>query len=146
MRIRNITTMLVLTLVLAAATPAAVSQAASPPASAAAATQTSTQPAPALTPKKPVDDTPVKIALLTEENLQLKAQAAQQQAQQTLAPLQQQYMEQEKVIADWVDEVKRQNGWGADVIYDRTERKFRRQAAAAAANQPATTPPTSTGK
>lgn len=95
-----------------------------------------TAPSPAPAPKPPTsvevvpkvipDDSAVKIALLTEENLQLKGQAIASQEQTALAPLQASYNDQEKVIADWEADVKKKNGWLADVTYDRTTKKFMR--------------------
>lgn len=86
-------------------------------------------PASTVTPKKSVDDAPVKMALVVEENLQLKAQAINAQAQQAIAPLQQQFAEEEKIIDAWVEAVKKDNGWGADVTYNRNTKTFERATA-----------------
>lgn len=72
-----------------------------------------------VTPKKAVDEAPVKLAQVTEENLNLKAAMLQEQARQQIAPLQAQFADQEKVINDWVAAVKKENGWGDEVTLDR---------------------------
>lgn len=84
-----------------------------------------------ITPKKPVDLTVPNMALLQEENLQLRAQAINAQAQQAMAPLQQSFIETEKVLADWIASIKKDNGWGDDVIFNRTTKKFERAPAPA---------------
>lgn len=91
-----------------------------------------------VTPKPSVDPSSVKIALLTEENLVLKGQAIQTKAASDTAPLQAQYNEQEKIIADWESDVKKKNGWGDDVKLDRASLKFIRTVLVPKTEVPAT--------
>jgi len=70
-------------------------------------------------PKAPYDATGARLYVETEKNLQLQATIIQKDATAQMQPLQTQYAEQEKKLAEWMAEVKKANGWGDDYSYDR---------------------------
>lgn len=95
--------------------------------------------APAVTPAKPapVEVTPktpdiqAKLDAQVAETAQAKQQADNLQAQmmqsqmrEAMAPIQNDFNAQEKVITDWITSVKKANGWSDDVSYDRAQKKW----------------------
>lgn len=93
-------------------------------------------------PKKPYDDLPAKYALEQEsdadravQNLNLQMNL---QLKETAKPFQDKYAQAEKDLNAWVEQMRKNNGWGPEVIYNRFTRKFEKPAPAAVA--PATQP------
>lgn len=98
-----------------------------------------------LTPKETkhseLDQAHIDKALSIEENLQLKAQIIKADADKTVSdrtlPLQAAYGEQEKLLNDYIAAVKKENGWGNDVTFNRQTRHWERTPKV----EPATTEP-----
>ena len=75
-----------------------------------------TQPAP-LEPKESVATLKIKLAEAEKKNLGLQRQLIVSTANAQIANLSAQEQDQQKIINDAVDEVKKENGWGDDVRY-----------------------------
>ena len=74
---------------------------------------------PALTPKETPESQKLAFAIERERGLQLEFQAVTQSIEPQLQPLRQKFAEQDKEVNAQVDAVKKQNGWGADVVLDK---------------------------
>ena len=72
-----------------------------------------------VTPKAPYDAKDAKIAILTEENLQLKANAATAAYQEQMKQLTADYKAQESTLDAWMAKVRASNGWDGTYTYDR---------------------------
>jgi len=75
----------------------------------------------AVTPKAPYDSTKAQLSVTKEENLQLKANAAQQAFQQQMKEFQAQWQAEEASLTAWIAEVKKVNGWDDTYTYDRAK-------------------------
>lgn len=98
-----------------------------------------TAPAPVkVTPKatelqEQLDAQRAETALANEKNDNLQAQMLQQQISAAMGPLQADFNAQEKIVTEWIAAVKKANGWGDNVTYNRDTRKWVLTPAAAAA-------------
>jgi hypothetical protein len=72
-----------------------------------------------VTPKAPYDSTKTQLTITKEENLQLKANAAQQAFQQQMKDMQAQWQADETSVNAWIADVKKANGWDDTYVYDR---------------------------
>jgi len=90
-------------------------------------------------PKVAAIDDSVKLALATEENVQLKAQIistqVKEQLDKQLNELRTQFVDADKVVAAYELKVKKENGWGDDVVFNRQTHKFEKPAPAPAAGK-----------
>ena len=73
------------------------------------------------TPKSPYDSTKAQLSVTKEENLQLKANAAQTAFQQQMKDMQAQWQAEEVSLTAWIAEVKKANGWDDTYTYDRAK-------------------------
>ena len=74
-----------------------------------------------VTPKSPYDSTKAQLLVTKEENLQLKANAAQTAYQQSMKDMQAQWQAEETALTAWTAEVKKANGWDDTYTYDRAK-------------------------
>ena len=74
-----------------------------------------------VTPKSPYDSTKAQLLVTKEENLQLKANAAQTAYQQSMKDMQAQWQAEETALTAWTAEVKKANGWDDTYTYDRSK-------------------------
>lgn len=74
-----------------------------------------------VTPKAPYDSTKAQLSVTKEENLQLKANAAQTSYQQAMKDMQTQWQAEEASLTAWIAEVKKSNGWDDTYTYDRVK-------------------------
>lgn len=74
-----------------------------------------------VTPKAPYDSTKAQLSVTKEENLQLKASAAQTAYQQAMKDMQAQWQAEEASVTAWILEVKKANGWDDTYTYDRAK-------------------------
>jgi hypothetical protein len=74
-----------------------------------------------VTPKAPYDSTKAQLSVTKEENLQLKANAAQTAYQQAMKDMQAQWQAEETALNAWTAEVKKANGWDDTYTYDRAK-------------------------
>ena len=74
-----------------------------------------------VTPKSPYDSTKAQLLVTKEENLQLKANAAQTAYQQSMKDMQAQWQAEEVSLTAWIAEVKKANGWDDTYTYDRAK-------------------------
>ena len=82
-------------------------------------------PAPqAVTPKAPYDSVKAQLSVTKEENLQLKATAAQASFQQQMKDFQAQWATEEATLTAWIADVKKANGWDDTYTYDRAGDKW----------------------
>ena len=88
-----------------------------PPAPQAAAPQV-------VTPKAPYDSTKAQLSVTKEENLQLKANAAQAAFQAQMKDLQTQWQAEEASVTAWIAETRKANGWDDTYSYDRAGDKW----------------------
>jgi hypothetical protein len=72
-------------------------------------------------PKAPYDSTKAQLSVTKEENLQLKATAAQTAYQQAMKDMQAQWQAEEASLTAWIAEVKKVNGWDETYTYDRAK-------------------------
>lgn len=72
-----------------------------------------------VTPKTPYDSAKAQLAYEKEKNLQLTAQTATAQYQTFMQDQQKKYADQEKSLADWMEAVRKDNGWDDTYSYDR---------------------------
>lgn len=112
----------------------------SSPSSAPTLPSPSTPPSIPLTPHDPASLTTLHHALAEEQSSVTEYQTYIQQANAHLAQLQTQSAAYEKIAQDEIMEIKRANGWGEDVTYDRVGEKFVRRVGEAAV--PHTSPAT----
>ena len=77
-----------------------------------------------VTPKSPYDSTKAQLLVTKEENLQLKANAAQTAYQQSMKDMQAQWQAEETALTAWTAEVKKANGWDDTYTYDRAGDKW----------------------
>lgn len=73
---------------------------------------------PELTPKETPESLKLQLAVEKQKSLQLQYQVIQAKIEPELAPLRVEFQKQEKAMAAESEAVKRQNGWGADVVLD----------------------------
>lgn len=73
-----------------------------------------------LTPKETTESVKLQLAMEKEKSLQLEYQVVQAKIEPELVPLRQQYAAQEQEVLRVTEVVKKENGWGADVILDKT--------------------------
>lgn len=87
-----------------------------------------------LTPSKPLDTRDVQIAVLSQttvsQQIQLLQDAAEKEVAKRSVSLNYQGTKLEETIRAWVDAVKKENGWGDDVTFNRQTLKFERAPAA----------------
>jgi hypothetical protein len=74
-----------------------------------------------VTPKAPYDSVRVQLSVTRQENLQLKANAAQAAVQQEMKDFQAQWQTEESFITAWVAQVRKENGWDETYVYDRAK-------------------------
>ena len=74
-----------------------------------------------VTPKAPYDSTKAQLSVSKEENLQLKANAAQAAFQQQMADFSKQWQAEEASLTAWIAEVKKANKWDDTYTYDRAK-------------------------
>lgn len=72
-----------------------------------------------VTPKESVETVKLQLALEKQKSIQLQAQLVQKSIDPLLAPLQQQYNEQEAAIKAQEEAIRKENGWGPEVSIDR---------------------------
>lgn len=72
-----------------------------------------------LTPKETTESVKLQLAMEKEKTLQLQYQVVQAKIEPELAPLRQQYADQEKQVLTATEVVKKENGWGDDVVLDK---------------------------
>lgn len=79
-------------------------------------------PADIVTPKESVDSLKLQLAMEKQKRVQTDAQALQQQAAQAIeprmVPLRAEYQEQLKVAQEEEQKVRKENGWGPDIVLD----------------------------
>jgi hypothetical protein len=77
-----------------------------------------------IAPKVPYDSTKAQLSVTKEENLQLKANAAQLAFQAQMKDFQTQWQAEEAALTAWIGEVKKLNGWDDSYAYDRAGNKW----------------------
>ena len=77
-----------------------------------------------VTPKAPYDSTKAQLSVTKEENLQLKANAAQAAFQQQMKNFQAAWQAEEASLRAWIAHVKKSNGWDDTYVYDRTKNEW----------------------
>lgn len=71
------------------------------------------------TPKVPYESSKAQLAYEKEKNLQLMAQNATTQYQAFMQDQQKKYADQEKALTDWMEAIRKDNGWDDTYSYDR---------------------------
>lgn len=75
---------------------------------------------------KPADAAKTQLLYQKEKVIQLQFQLMQKEYQERAQPMQAQFADLEKEIAAWIEQVKKDNHLGDDVIYDREQDKWLR--------------------
>ena len=75
-------------------------------------------------PKAPYDSTKAQLSAAKQENLQLKANAAQAAFQQQMKEFGDQWKAEETALIAWIAEVKKANKWDDTYTYDRAGDKW----------------------
>lgn len=72
-----------------------------------------------VTPKAPYESTKTQLFVEKEKNLQLQASQITASYQNQMKDFQSQYSDLEKKVGNWVEEVRKDNGWDQTYTYDR---------------------------